>query len=105
MFVVTTSVPRSQLVLLLSMTSHGNHTCQELTVARMPFNPVVVILFKDCKKCCLWLSVQVSLMLNGWPVISAFAGDQDVTREAATNAVWLRWREETRPTSNWREET
>lgn len=29
---------------------------------------------------------QVSLVLNGWPVISAFAGDQDVTREAATNA-------------------
>lgn len=25
-------------------------------------------------------------MLNGWPMISAFAGDQDVTREAATNA-------------------
>lgn len=32
-----------------------------------------------------WFS-QVSLVLNGWPVISAFAGDQDVTREAATNA-------------------
>ncbi|XP_032400281.1 cerebellin-1 isoform X2 [Etheostoma spectabile] len=29
---------------------------------------------------------QVSLIHNGWPVISAFAGDQDVTREAATNA-------------------
>ncbi|KAM7401250.1 hypothetical protein PAMA_005437 [Pampus argenteus] len=28
----------------------------------------------------------VSLMVNGWPMISAFAGDQDVTREAATNA-------------------
>lgn len=25
-------------------------------------------------------------MVNGWPMISAFAGDQDVTREAATNA-------------------
>ncbi|RXN03961.1 cerebellin-1-like protein [Labeo rohita] len=31
-------------------------------------------------------TIQVSLMLNGWPMISAFAGDQDVTREAATNA-------------------
>ncbi|KAG7221476.1 hypothetical protein INR49_002451 [Caranx melampygus] len=31
-------------------------------------------------------TIQVSLALNGWPVISAFAGDQDVTREAATNA-------------------
>ena len=28
----------------------------------------------------------MSLVLNGSPVISAFAGDQDVTREAATNA-------------------
>lgn len=34
----------------------------------------------------LFLFSQVSLVLNGWPVISAFAGDQDVTREAATNA-------------------
>ncbi|XP_061525735.1 cerebellin-1 [Phycodurus eques] len=31
-------------------------------------------------------TIQVSLVLNGWPVITAFAGDQDVTREAATNA-------------------
>uniref|UniRef100_A0AAY4DG43 Si:dkeyp-74b6.2 n=1 Tax=Denticeps clupeoides TaxID=299321 RepID=A0AAY4DG43_9TELE len=31
-------------------------------------------------------TIQVSLVLNGRPVISAFAGDQDVTREAATNA-------------------
>ncbi|XP_078394355.1 cerebellin-1-like, partial [Cetorhinus maximus] len=30
-------------------------------------------------------TIQVSLTLNGRPVISAFAGDQDVTREAATN--------------------
>lgn len=33
--------------------------------------------------------LQVSLMLNGWPVISAFAGDQDVTREAASNGVLI----------------
>lgn len=33
-----------------------------------------------------WFLFQVSLMVNGWPMISAFAGDQDVTREAATNA-------------------
>ncbi|XP_042319916.1 cerebellin-2 isoform X2 [Sceloporus undulatus] len=32
---------------------------------------------------------QVSLMQNGYPVISAFAGDQDVTREAASNGVLL----------------
>ncbi|XP_035474052.1 cerebellin-1 [Scophthalmus maximus] len=31
-------------------------------------------------------TIQVSLVVSGWPVISAFAGDQDVTREAATNA-------------------
>lgn len=34
-------------------------------------------------------SFQVNLMLNGKPVISAFAGDKDVTREAATNGVLL----------------
>ncbi|XP_027698999.1 cerebellin-3 isoform X1 [Vombatus ursinus] len=34
-------------------------------------------------------TVQVSLMLNTWPVISAFANDPDVTREAATSAVLL----------------
>lgn len=33
--------------------------------------------------------IQVSLMHNGWPVISAFAGDQDVTREAASNGVLI----------------
>lgn len=33
--------------------------------------------------------LQVSLMHNGWPVISAFAGDQDVTREAASNGVLI----------------
>lgn len=33
--------------------------------------------------------IQVNLMLNGKPVISAFAGDKDVTREAATNGVLL----------------
>lgn len=33
--------------------------------------------------------MQVSLMQNNYPVISAFAGDQDVTREAASNGVLL----------------
>ena len=32
---------------------------------------------------------QVSLMLNTWPVVSAFANDPDVTREAATSSVLL----------------
>ncbi|XP_055012175.1 cerebellin-1-like [Boleophthalmus pectinirostris] len=30
--------------------------------------------------------IHVSLQVNSWPVLSAFAGDQDVTREAATNS-------------------
>ncbi|KAG8442253.1 hypothetical protein GDO86_011160 [Hymenochirus boettgeri] len=34
-------------------------------------------------------TIQVSLMQNNYPVISAFAGDQDVTREAASNGVLL----------------
>ncbi|KAK5616568.1 Cerebellin-1 [Crenichthys baileyi] len=34
-------------------------------------------------------TIQVSLMHNGWPVISAFADDQDVTREAASNGVLI----------------
>lgn len=33
--------------------------------------------------------IQVNLMQNEYPVISAFAGDQDVTREAASNGVLL----------------
>lgn len=39
--------------------------------------------------CYFYWTVQVNLMLNGKPVISAFAGDKDVTREAATNGVLL----------------
>ncbi|MEQ2258874.1 Cerebellin-2 [Xenotaenia resolanae] len=34
-------------------------------------------------------TIQVNLMQNDFPVISAFAGDQDVTREAASNGVLL----------------
>ncbi|XP_026998628.1 cerebellin-2a [Tachysurus fulvidraco] len=34
-------------------------------------------------------TIQVNLMHNEYPVISAFAGDQDVTREAASNGVLL----------------
>uniref|UniRef100_A0A672KYG8 Cerebellin-2-like n=1 Tax=Sinocyclocheilus grahami TaxID=75366 RepID=A0A672KYG8_SINGR len=34
-------------------------------------------------------TIQVNLMQNEYPVISAFAGDQDVTREAASNGVLL----------------
>ena len=38
---------------------------------------------------CVSPSLQVNLMQNDYPVISAFAGDQDVTREAASNGVLL----------------
>lgn len=34
-------------------------------------------------------TIQVNLMHNEYPIISAFAGDQDVTREAASNGVLL----------------
>ncbi|XP_055722803.1 cerebellin-2-like [Salvelinus fontinalis] len=34
-------------------------------------------------------TIQVNLMHNEYPIISAFAGDQDVTREAASNSVLL----------------
>ncbi|CAN0270992.1 unnamed protein product [Lampetra fluviatilis] len=34
-------------------------------------------------------TIEVALVMNGWAVISAFAGDQDVTREAASNGVLL----------------
>lgn len=45
--------------------------------------------FSSCKLSVLFCLFQVSLMHNGWPVISAFAGDQDVTREAASNGVLI----------------
>ncbi|KAF1396284.1 Cerebellin-1, partial [Spheniscus magellanicus] len=45
---------------------------------------------RNRKSVCVAMHVaKVSLMLNGWPVISAFAGDQDVTREAASNGVLI----------------
>ncbi|XP_046879854.1 cerebellin-2-like isoform X2 [Hypomesus transpacificus] len=34
-------------------------------------------------------TIQINLMQNDYAVISAFAGDQDVTREAASNGVLL----------------
>ncbi|KAM9427142.1 cerebellin-2-like [Salvelinus alpinus] len=34
-------------------------------------------------------TIQVNLMHNEYPIISAFAGDHDVTREAASNSVLL----------------
>ncbi|XP_064869643.1 cerebellin-1-like [Oncorhynchus nerka] len=63
----------------------GNHFDQESSVFLAPrrgvysFNCHVVKAYNK-------LSTQVSLMVNGWPMISAFTGDQNVTREAATNA-------------------
>lgn len=49
--------------------------------------PVVGV--HSTKNPCLPFSLQVNLMQNDYPVISAFAGDQDVTREAASNGVLL----------------
>uniref|UniRef100_A0A4W5JY86 Cerebellin 12 n=1 Tax=Hucho hucho TaxID=62062 RepID=A0A4W5JY86_9TELE len=63
----------------------GNHFDQESSVFLAPrrgvysFNLHVVKAYNR-------QTIQVSLMVNGWPMISAFVGDQDVTREAATNA-------------------
>lgn len=45
--------------------------------------------FKGNFSVVIFFLFQVNLMLNGKPVISAFAGDKDVTREAATNGVLL----------------
>ncbi|MGH0137185.1 UNVERIFIED_CONTAM: hypothetical protein FKN15_063291 [Acipenser sinensis] len=47
-------------------------------------NPDCIVLISP-----VFWALQVSLMLNGWAMISAFAGDQDVTREAASNGVLL----------------
>lgn len=41
------------------------------------------------RQACVSPLLQVNLMQNDYPVISAFAGDQDVTREAASNGVLL----------------
>ncbi|KAM9417895.1 cerebellin-2-like isoform 1-T2 [Salvelinus alpinus] len=41
-------------------------------------------------------TIQVNLMQNDYPIISAFAGDQDVTREAASNGVLLQLEREDR---------
>ncbi|KAL7851704.1 hypothetical protein AOLI_G00220600 [Acnodon oligacanthus] len=41
-------------------------------------------------------TIQVNLMHNEYPIISAFAGDQDVTREAASNGVLLHLEREDR---------
>ncbi|KAF5900471.1 cerebellin-2-like isoform X2, partial [Clarias magur] len=45
-------------------------------------------------------TIQVNLMHNEYPIISAFAGDQDVTREAASNGVLLMVEREDRDTKS-----
>lgn len=96
-----------QLDLLLSVTSHGSHTLHKnWPLHECHSNPVVVIIIKDCKKSCL--SGSPSRWVWCWtvgrwsrpsPAIRTWRVRQRLT------PVWLRWREETRPTSNWREET
>ncbi|KAL4657211.1 cerebellin-1-like [Arapaima gigas] len=63
----------------------GGHFDQESSVFLAPRRGVYSFSF-HVVKAYNRQTIQVSLMLNGWPMISAFAGDQDVTREAATNA-------------------
>lgn len=63
----------------------GTHFDQESSVFLAPRRGVYSFNF-HVVKAYNRQTIQVSLMLNGWPMISAFAGDQDVTREAATNA-------------------
>ncbi|XP_039510635.1 cerebellin 12 isoform X2 [Pimephales promelas] len=63
----------------------GSHFDQESSVFLAPRRGVYSFNF-HVVKAYNRQTIQVSLMLNGWAMISAFAGDQDVTREAATNA-------------------
>ncbi|ROL55186.1 Cerebellin-1 [Anabarilius grahami] len=63
----------------------GSHFDQESSIFLAPRRGVYSFNF-HVVKAYNRQTIQVSLMLNGWPMISAFAGDQDVTREAATNA-------------------
>ncbi|XP_070292672.1 cerebellin-1-like [Salvelinus sp. IW2-2015] len=62
----------------------GNHFDQESSVFLAPRRGVYSFNF-HVVKAYNRQTIQVSLMVNGWPMISAFAGDQNVTREAATN--------------------
>ncbi|XP_029559730.1 cerebellin-1 [Salmo trutta] len=57
----------------------GNHFDQQSSVFLAPRRGVYIFNFHVVK-------AYNNLIVNGWPMISAFAGDQDVTREAATNA-------------------
>uniref|UniRef100_A0AAV2JTP4 C1q domain-containing protein n=1 Tax=Knipowitschia caucasica TaxID=637954 RepID=A0AAV2JTP4_KNICA len=63
----------------------GNHFEQESSIFLAPRRGVYSFSF-HVVKAYNRQTIQVSLMLNGWAMISAFAGDQDVIREAATNA-------------------
>ncbi|KAK3546570.1 hypothetical protein QTP70_029764 [Hemibagrus guttatus] len=73
---------QSSLQILVNV---GGHFDQESSVFLAPRRGVYSFNF-HVVKAYNRQTIQVSLMLNGWPMISAFAGDQDVTREAATNA-------------------
>ncbi|KAI1901237.1 hypothetical protein AGOR_G00032230 [Albula goreensis] len=75
----------------------GGHFDQESSVFLAPRRGVYSFNF-HVVKAYNRQTIQVSLVLNGWPVISAFAGDQDVTREAATNAGLVTMERGTRPT-------
>ncbi|XP_072106993.1 cerebellin-1-like [Mobula birostris] len=62
----------------------GRHFNRELSVFVAPQRGVYSFTF-HVVKVYNRQTIQVSLSVNGRPIISAFAGDQEVTREAATN--------------------
>lgn len=68
----------------------ANHTGEQWSNMHLAFCIILVLKNPDKARVCVCApSLQVNLMQNDYPVISAFAGDQDVTREAASNGVLL----------------
>ncbi|XP_066513448.1 cerebellin-2-like [Hoplias malabaricus] len=66
----------------------GNHFDLEASVFTAPRRGIYSFSF-HVVKVYNRQTIQVNLMHNEYPIISAFAGDQDVTREAASNGVLL----------------
>ncbi|KAK0135389.1 Cerebellin-2 [Merluccius polli] len=70
----------------------GNHFDLKASVFQAPRRGIYSFSFHVVKvynRQTIQVSPTVNLMQNDYPVISAFAGDQDVTREAASNGVLL----------------
>ncbi|XP_018613197.1 cerebellin-2a [Scleropages formosus] len=73
----------------------GNHFDSKRSVFKAPRRGIYSFCF-HVVKVYNRQTIQVNLMQNEYPVISAFAGDQDVTREAASNGVLLHLEREDR---------